>query len=367
MEFRAKKIGVLLFMTAILGFAGYAQDDAQFTLFPWATSYYNAGGIGEQNNTLCFTAIYNNKYVGWNDVYTVNGVDSMNKTAPQDFMFNIESYLKKLHGSLGLSLIRDQEGFYKNVGVKLGYAYKLRVGGGHMGIGFNIAMYNQAIDAGGFRPIQSGDPILSQLSSSTLDLDFGFGVFYQNDQWYVGAGLTQIAGALDKDQKLRVTGDKGAHRSSNFYLHGGYTWIVPSNPNWEILPQTMLKLNYASLRKMDENGNLTDKTGIRASSCQWDIMVLARYNGVFWGGLGYRLNDAVNLLFGARPFHNSSNIYLKGLEAGLSYGITANSLGYRVHRSFGDVEVMVRYCFDIYKPEVFSGYGSTRSIYKNQY
>ena len=34
----------------------------------------------------------------------------------------------------------------------------------------------------------------------------------------------------------------------------------------------------------------------------------------------------MSLLFGARPFYNSSNVYLKGLEAGLSYGITANNI-----------------------------------------
>ena len=131
------------------------------------------------------------------------------------------------------------------------------------------------------------------------------------------------------------------------FCHGGYTWIVPANPNWELLPQALVKTDF--------------------HTATWEVMALARYNGVYWGGLGYRFQDAVSLLFGARPFYNSSNVYLKGLEAGLSYGITANKLGYRVHRSFGDVEVMVRYCFDIYKPEVFSGYGSSRSIYKNWY
>lgn len=347
MKVRMKKIGLFLLLTVACQVAVFAQDDAQFTMFPWVTSYYNAGGIGEQSNTLCFTALYNNKYSGWNDVYTVNGVDSMDKTAPQDFLFNIESYLKKLHGSLGVSLIRDRVGYYKNVGVKVGYAYKLRIGGGHMGIGAQISFFNQAIDASGFRPVQTGDQVLDQLSESTLDLDANLGVYYTCDQWNAGIGVTQLLSAFLNDGQLRISGDRGADRTPQLYFHGGYTWIVPSNPNWEVIPQTMIKTDLKQV--------------------QWDIMVLARYNGVMWGGLGYRLNDAVNLMFGTRPFFNSSNVYLKGLEAGLSYGITANKFSYRRNRSFGDVEVMVRYCFDIFKPEVFSGYGSTRSIYKNQY
>ena len=198
MKIRVEKIGFFMLIAMLFCMTSRAQDDAQFTLFPWATSYYNAGGIGEQSNTLCFTGIYHNKYLGWNDVYTVNGVDSMDKTAPQDFLFNVESYLKKLHGSLGVSFISDRIGYYKNVGVKLGYSYKLRIGGGHMGIGAQVTMFNQVIDATGFRPIDEGDPVLSQLSESTLDLDFSLGLFYNCDQWYAGVSVTQLASAFDK-------------------------------------------------------------------------------------------------------------------------------------------------------------------------
>lgn len=348
MEFRLKKVSILLLLTVVFGVTSYAQDDVQFTLFPWATSYYNAGGIGEQSNTLCFTAIYGNKYLGWNDVYTdENGAQMKDKTAPQDFLFNMESYLKKLHGSLGLSLVSDRIGYYNNIGVKFGYSYKLRIGGGHLGIGAQVSLYNQKIDADGFRPIQEGDQVLSDLDESTLDLDANLGLLYKTDQWYAGVGVTQLISAFDKNQALRLTGERGSQRNPQLYIHGGYTWIIPANPNWELMPQTMIKTDF--------------------KVAQWDMMVLARYNGVFWGGLSYRLQDAVSVLFGARPFYNSSNIYLKGLDAGVSYSFTTNTLGYRPNRSFGDIEVMVRYCFDIYKPEVFSGYGNTRYLYKNRY
>jgi len=328
--------------------SGFAQDDAQFTFFPWVTSYYNAGGIGEQNNTLCFTADYSNKYLGWGDLpSTAINNDTALHTAPQDFLFSIESYLRKLHGSIGVTLVHDRIGFYSNTGVKLGYAYKMRVGGGHLGIGLQASLFNQSIDKASFRPIVEGDPVLAQLSESTLDIDFNFGLLYKTDQWYVGLGWTQIAALFDKKQALRVSGDFGPRRSSQLYLHGGYTWVMPFNPNWELIPQAMVKTDFKTY--------------------QWEILALARYNGVYWGGLGYRFQDAVSIAFGARPFYNSSNIYLKGLDLGVSYSITSNSLGYKKHRSFGDVEVVVRYCFDIYKPEVFSGYGNSRHIYKNRY
>lgn len=343
-----QKVGLLVLLAMSAMMSGFAQDDAQFTFFPWVTSYYNAGGIGEQSNTLCFTADYNNKYMGWGDLpSTVINNDSALHTAPQDFLFSIESYLRKLHGSIGVTLVHDRLGFYSNTGIKLGYAYKLRIGGGHLGIGAQVSLYNQAIDNRHFRPTQEGDPYLDKLSESTLDLDFNFGVLYKADQWYVGLGWTQMVSMFDTTNILRVSGDLGQHRSSHLYLHGGYTWVLPFNPNWELMPQALIKTDLKTY--------------------QWEILALARYNGVYWGGIGYRFQDAISIAFGARPFYNSSNIYLKGLDLGVSYGFTANSLGYKKNRSFGDVEVVVRYCFDIYKPEVFSGYGNSRYIYKNRY
>ena len=346
MRKRVQKIGLLVLAAMSAMMSGFAQDDAQFTFFPWVTSYYNAGGIGEQHNTLCFTADYNNKYLGWGDASAINN-DSLFHSAPQDFLFSIESYLKKLHGSLGVTLVHDRLGIYSNTGFKLGYAYKLRLGGGHLGIGAQVSLFNQAIKPDPLHPIQEGDPLLQMLSESTLDLDFNFGVLYKTEQWYVGVGWTQMAALFDKQQVLRVSGEYGPRRSSQLYLHGGYTWVLPANPNWELIPQALIKTDLKTY--------------------QWEILALARYNGVYWGGLGYRFQDAVSLAFGARPFYNSSNIYLKGLDLGVSYSFTTNSLGYKKHRSFGDVEVVVRYCFDVYKPEIFSGYGNSRYIYRNRY
>ena len=64
---------------------------------------------------------------------------------------------------------------------------------------------------------------------------------------------------------------------------------------------------------------------------------------------------------------NISNNYLKGIDLGLAYGFTTSKLGWKKNRGYGDLEIMVRYCFDIYKEEIFSGYGSSRNIYKNEY
>lgn len=340
-----KKRGIILLLLIICSSSAFAQDDAQFTLFPWTTMYYNPGAMGEQSNTLCFTGIFRQGYLGWQETYEdENGNISKEKTSPQLFLFNIESYLRKCKGSFGLSFLKDRVGFYNNIGIRFGYAYKLKIPTGHLGIGLQVSFFNQAIDGSKLHALQSDDDVLNKLSGeqSVMDFDVNFGLFYKADRWNFGVSGTQLI------TKARLSGDNSViNRSRQLYFHGGYIWILPWNPSWTIEPSALVKTDL--------------------KTAQMDLMLITRYNGVFWGGLSYRIDDAVSVLFGARPFYNNSNNYLKGIDMGFAYSFTTSKLGYMKNRSYGDLEIMVRYCFDIYKEEVFSGYGSSRNIYKNQY
>ena len=327
---------------------GFAQTDAQFTLFPWASLYYNPGAAGEQNNTLCFTAFFKQQYMGFKDVYYDETAkkEVAENASPQQILFNAEFASRKIRGAFGLSIIKDKLGLVQdNVGVRLGYAYKQPLGNGNLGIGLQVGFLNMALNTAKFRPTDGGDPIITaaEAAKSYMNLDFNFGLFYKTEQWYVGASATNLIAS----NKLTISGGDELYSTRQIYFHGGYIWTIPNNPSWTIEPQALIKTDL--------------------STAQLDLIALARYNGVLWTGLSYRIDDAVSVLFGARPFYNSSNNYLKGLDVGVSYSFTTSKLGYKAQRSAGDVEIMVRYCFDIFRKEVFSGYGSTRSIYKNQY
>ncbi len=328
-------------------FLGFSQQDAQFTLYPWGQMYFNPGAIGEQNNTLCFSLLFREQYLGYKDVYKEDAANAEyaepDQTRGEQILFNLDSYIKKLRGGVGLSVIKDKNGYLDNVGIRLGYAYKMNIGGGKLGIGFQVGLLNMQLDGADLRPGQENDPIVEALrqGESYMNLDFNFGLLYKTATWYAGLSATQLA------TSIRISGEDNIELARQLYAYGGYIYTIPSNPSWTLEPQALIKTDFKTY--------------------SFDIMALARYNGLLWFGASYRLNDAVSVFAGTRPFHNSSNIYLKGLDLGFAYGFTASTLGYQKNRSFGDIELMVRYCFDIYKPEVFSGYGSSRHIYKNQY
>ncbi len=337
---------VILFSFLMASFVGFSQQDAQFTLYPWAQSYFNPGAIGEQNNTLCFTFLMREQYLGFQDTYRTSPElpEQSESVRGEQILFNIDSYVKKLRGGVGLSVISDQNGYINNVGLRLGYAYKMNIAGGKLGIGFQAGLLNMTIDGGDLRPIQDGDPLIDALmqGESYMHLDFNLGVLYKTATWYAGLSATQLATGI------RISGEDIAVKiSRQIYAYGGYAYTLPSNPSWIIEPQALVKTDLATY--------------------SFELSAMARYNGILWFGAGYRINDAASVFGGARPFYNSSNNYLKGLDIGIAYGATTSVLGYKPDRSFGDFELMIRYCFDIYKPEVFSGYGSSRHIYKNRY
>ena len=343
-----KKSIIILLCMFFCCVKGFAQTDAQFTLFPWASLYYNPGAAGEQNNTLCFTAFFKQQYIGFKTPYYEEGAKEpkYDNDSPQQILFNAEFASRKIRGAFGLSIINDKPaGLQNNVGIRLGYAYKQPLGNGNLGIGLQVGLLNMAFKTDNFRPKDPNDPTLTNVGNakSYMSLDFNFGLFYKTEQWYVGASATNLAAT----KTLTISGGDEARTVRQLYVHGGYIWTIPSNPSWTLEPQALVKTDL--------------------STAQLDLMVLARYNGVIWTGLSYRIDNAVSVLVGARPFNNSSNNYLKGLEIGVSYGFTTAKFGYKTEGSYGDAEVMVRYGFDIFKKEVFSGYGSTRSIYKNQY
>ncbi|MDR2980194.1 MAG: PorP/SprF family type IX secretion system membrane protein [Bacteroidales bacterium] len=324
----------------------FAQKDYQITLFPWASLNYNPGAAGEQNNTLCFTAFFRQQYLGIKEPAQSDEsvtTENYNDISSRNMAFNVEFYSRKIRGAFALSIDNDKAAYYNNINLKLGYAFKLNLGPGKLGIGAQVVMINQSLDVSKLHATVQDDPLLKEYNESEMNMDFNFGLYYKAERWFAGVSILRML-----DNSAFVLSGQGFQRPPRtLYATGGYIWTLPWNPSWNIEPSAIIRTDLAMMN--------------------FDLMAIARYNSVVWGGLSYRLDDAVSILMGARPFHNSSNNFLKGLEAGLAYSITTTKIGYRPKGSFGDIEILIRYCFDLYKQEVFSGYGSSRSIYKNQY
>jgi type IX secretion system PorP/SprF family membrane protein len=232
-----------------------------------------------------------------------------------------------LHGGLGASIYQDQLGYEKNIGVRLSYAYRMNVGDGKLSIGGQVGFLNKSIDFAKFKPIDDGDLLLTSKNSQTNFMtDFGFGVFYKvPDKMFVGLSTIQLS------QTKKPIGSAEVQLQRHYYLAAGYEYILPNYPEFEIDPSLLIKTDGAS--------------------AQYDLNALVRYNNKFWGGVSYRVQDAVAILLG---------MHYKNFKIGYSYDITTSKLSKA--GSVGSHEIMAGYCFKIIIEKPRKSYRNTRFL-----
>ena len=334
----------------------FAQEDPLFTFFPWGQAFYNPGAMGEKENHLNFVGILRQQSMGMGEKDSIkdknntnpdNGEFSNKSQGGQQVLIHIDSYIKQIKGAVGVTFLKDKNGDkFDNIGFRLGYAAKLRVRRGKLGIGVQLGFLNTKPTSSKLNPFDNPDDTVTQFEgdqASVMDFDMNFGLHYRTPTWYAGISCSRLLGG-----GVRISGDKDIiDVPQQLYVTGGYIWDLKTAIPWSIEPHLLIRTNLATW--------------------QLDLLALARYNGILWFGLSYQLDNAVAVLFGAVPFYNNASEYLKGLELGLAYSFDTKKFGYKANGSWGDFELVVRYGFNFYKEKVLTGYGSSRHLYKNQY
>jgi len=339
----------------------FAQENPRFTLLPWLQPYFNPAAMGEKDNHLNFTGILRQHAAGSRgELDPTNSDDPSNPTNPLDpfnptgnrkpkgppqngeqVLLHINSYIKQIRGAVGITFLNDKNAqMIDNVGFQFGYATKIRVYGGKLGIGVQLGFLSMKKSDVELNPNQPED--LSIISESVLNFDMKFGVHYQAPTWYAGVSCADILGGI------RISGEEGVLKvPQQLYITGGYIWNLKTPVPWSIEPSLLIRTNMATW--------------------SFNAMAVARYNGIVWFGLAYELDWALGVVVGAVPFYNHSNAYLKGLEIGAAYSFPLAKFGYSRGGSMGDFEIIFRYGFSFYRDKTLTGYGSSRHLYKNQY
>ncbi len=325
---------ILFLFLVFLGLgAANAQQDAQYTQYMFNQMAFNPGYIGS-HDMICGNVLFRQQWLGFTE--TVNGQE--NNVAPQTMLFTLHSNVNPIHGGLGLVVYKDKLGYEDNIGVKFGYAYRRQIWGGYLGAGIMGGFLNKKIDFSQLNPIDAGDPLLQGAQESDMVFDLSFGLYFNRPgEFSVG---------LASNQLMQSTSEMGVGLGSpqlkrHYYLSGTYNYTLPNNPQFELRPSVLVKSDFASL--------------------QFDIDALMFYNSQFWGGLGYRMTDAVSILLGAYPFANSGNDDLETLGIGYSYDVTTSAMG-RNGRSSGSHEVFISYCNKIVVIKEPSSYRNVRFL-----
>lgn len=295
------------------------QQEPQITLNMFNHMAVNPGYAGLRD-AICVTGIVRNQWVGIEDT-------EGNKVSPQTFVISGDSPIRLLRGGISATVMQDKIGYFKDVYVKLGYAYNRPMGNGELGIGFNVGFLNKSLDFSKFKPVDGGDPLLTGGNESTMFTDLSVGAFYlEPNGLYLGLSSTQI---LEGSRQLgsSSTGTEFKLRR-HYYATAGYeiSWI--RNPAFVLIPGAFAKYD--------------------GTTFQIDLNTIVEYNRKFWGGLTYRFQETTAVMMG---------MSIKDISFGYAYDIPLSRIG-----GAGSHEVMVRYCFKLELEKAKRSFRNTRFL-----
>lgn len=320
------KIVATLLLVFTIFQSAMAQNEPQFTQFMFNRLTYNPAYAGS-SGSMCGTLLYRNQWFGLKLDPTIVGGET--GSAPTAYLFSFDSPIKALHGGIGINAMKESIGFRDNIMLAIDYAFRMYWGPGNLAAAIEANMFNHTFDSKSLigsgqltgdptNPTTGGsDPLLNGSDTSDFMFDLSTGLYYQvPGKYYLGLTVKNLLGT-----KSQIINYKNAR---TLYLMGGYEYVLPFNPSFKFKPAGLLKT-------------------ADFSNFQLDLAAILDYRNTFWGGLTYRVQDALALCGGVR---------WKLLQVGLSYDFTTSRMGgYKPGRSLGSVELYIRMCGKIIIPQ----------------
>ncbi len=301
-----RKIYLAIF--SCLAFTGLAQQDLQFTQFQFNRMYYNPGVVGS-GGAICINGVHRSQWVGF-------------EGAPTSQNINANVPLKILHGGLGLKISNDQIGYFQIINAGLGYAFQYNLGNGTIGAGFSANISTQTVNnAEWIAPDGSNgstDPFIAPTGATGVGFDMDFGFYYESPTIWAGISSSRLLESATPYTSA-TNSITTFYNRRHYYLMGGYNYQWPSS-NLELQPALLLKTDFAASSVVDVN-------------------LTALYNNKLWGGVSYRLTEAVAVNIGYQ--------FTKALRAGYSYDIPITDIS---GQGGGSHEIFLSYCFKIEIP-----------------
>lgn len=314
----------------------FGQQDPQFTQNYFNRLFWNPAYAGSTGN-ICATLVGRQQWVGFDG-------------KPESYMFSGHVAFKDpllgwKHGA-GLSVLSDKLGQEQTLNVKLHYALHKNLGTGVLSGGLSLGMIQKTLgsDWEAVDDFQS-DPSIPDNGAQDLGFDMDFGLYYRiPNKMFVGVSMTHITGSelsASEEQTRNQPGDApinfGYGVARHIYVMGGYEHTLSSD--WVLKPNAFVRTDLVS--------------------ATFDLGAIVEYKQKFWGGLNYRLLDAVSPMAGVNLPMPGTGIGGGNLRIGYSYDVTTSQI--RKYSS-GSHEILVSYCFGLTPKVNVQRHGTVRFL-----
>ena len=206
-------------------------------------------------------------------------------------------YLMRSYHGVGLQFLNEKIGLFTHQKLALQYAHQLKLVGGKLRAGLQLALLNEGFDGSKVDPGTAGDPAFATTDINGNGLDLSAGLYYMRGMWYVGASVQHLNGPT-----IRMGDVNELKIDPTYYLTGGYN-IKLRNPFLKIKPSVLLRTDGKAYR--------ADVTG---------RLVYTHEGKMLYGGISYSPTNSVTALIGG-TFHGivlgySYEAYTSGLSLG---------------------------------------------------
>lgn len=227
------------------------QQQAMFTQYMFNQMPLNPAYTGIHDG-ISASALYRQQWVGF-------------EGAPNTQMVSLHSPIGFLPISLGGMLFRDQIGATTQNRIALSYAYRIKfVGNSRLSFGLQGSLSHYQLQ---FNTEAGNDPVLANSSANVMRPNFGAGVMWHAEKFYLGVGIPHILNqSFDPNNP-----DTDSELIRHYYVSAGYVFAIA--PNVMLKPNVLLKAVDGAPIQIDLNANVL------------------LYN-IVWAGLSYRSLDS---------------------------------------------------------------------------
>lgn len=320
-----RKVFVLI-LVAFCGTFASAQQEAQFTKYMFNSLVYNPAYAGS-SEFLNIGLLHRSQWFTHFD------------GAPISQTLTAHTPLANSKVGIGGTLIHDQIGPTRTVGLSGVYSYRIPIGtNAKLAFGLQGSIANWSADWTKLSYIDPNDPAFNYKPNYWLP-NFGAGVYFSTKKFYTGISCPNL---LEHDlRKTQVNSETYARQSRHAYLMVG--GAIPLKGNALMLKPSMLVKNVGLLSGSRNDPKI--KSVGAPTSVDLDLALL--FNETFWIGTAYR--TAIETLgkngtTSVDSWDLWASIFMKnGMRLGVAYDYPLTKLNTVTAGSF---EVMLGYEFN---------------------
>ena len=243
-----------------LGLALFAQQDPQFTQYMFNMLALNPAYAGS-GDRLNIKALTRHQWVGF-------------EGAPTTQTLTAHSPIVNESLCIGGTIMRDAHGPVTQYGFMADVAYRIFMGESKLAFGLKGGLNLFQGKFAELNPLVAGDQVFQQNVNSKLDPQFGFGMMYYSDRYYLGVSTPKLLRSeFFETDSLAFVSEPG--QRSHWFLSGGYVFDMGIYHKFK--PTFLVK-------------------AVQGAPVSFDLSANFLFYEKFWLGAMYRHQDAVGVL-----------------------------------------------------------------------